>query len=241
LGPGKTTLGAISAGDLRITALAALTWRAMTEIVRRRHITHDFNLLQVHPGISIAGLIQLHLRARDDGRSLPITFNLGGPYPGSWEAADGTRGSLLDLLGRAPVAAIDAIERAAGLPAWPGRRLPASSPAVRGMRRIAAELESRVFQPRPWRTTAALVGWSPDMICDWHRHFTRPVTQLESSDVTIEDRERLSRLILVHEAPDEACVTAQAALRGEGLVVDLATGDVWRMNAKAAAIELPAG
>jgi len=80
-----STQAAVSAGDLRITVLATLAWRAMTEIVRRRHVTHGFDLLQVHPGISIAGLIELHLRPRDGDQPLRITFNLGGPYPGTWE------------------------------------------------------------------------------------------------------------------------------------------------------------
>ena len=48
---------ALRAGDMRITLLAALAWRAMTEIVRRRHRDYRFELLQVHPSISMAGLI----------------------------------------------------------------------------------------------------------------------------------------------------------------------------------------
>ena len=227
--PGGLASGA-RAGDLRITVPAALAWRAMTEIVRRRHPGHHFDLLQLHPGISTAGLIRLGLQPRDGGLPLRIDFHLGGPDPGSWQTPDGIGGPLLALLGREPVAAIDAIERAAGLPPWPGHTLPPSSPGVRAMRRLTAELESRVFQPRPWRTTAAFVGWSEDLVCDWHRHFTAPVVPDACGQVRPEDRQRLSQLILLHEAPDEGCVLHQADLRGEGLVVDLGTGKTGLMT-----------
>jgi hypothetical protein len=101
------------------------------------------------------------------------------------------------------------------------------------MRRIAAELEGKVFQPVPWRTTVAFVGGGPDIVCDWHRHFTAQVTADAWGGVRSEDRTRLSQLVLLHEAPDEGCVTGQASLQGEGLVVDLASGQVARMTAKA--------
>src|SRR5690606_40601253 len=107
--PGGLASGA-RAGDLRITAVAALAWRAMTEIVRRRHPGHHFDLLQLHPGISTAGLIRLGLQPRDGGQPLRVDFHLGGPDPGSWQTPDGIGGPLLALLGREPVAAIDAIE-----------------------------------------------------------------------------------------------------------------------------------
>lgn len=219
-------------GDLRITLVAALAWRAMAEIVRRRHVDYRFDLLQVHPGGSVAGLIQLHLQARDGSPAARLDFNLGGPRPGGWESADGTRGHLLDLLGHCPLDAIDAMERAAGLSAWPGHRLPPSSPGVRAMRRIASELERRVFEPRPWRTTAGLVGWSEDIVCDWHRHFLAPVRRDADGVISAGDIQRLSRLVLVHEAPAGECATLQSALQGEGLVVDLATGRVARMTAQ---------
>lgn len=221
---------ALRAGDMRITLLAALAWRAMTEIVRRRHRDYRFELLQVHPSISMAGLIRLHLQARDGGRDAQVDFHLGGSLCGCWEARDGS-GELLSLLGRGPVAAIDAIERGAGLPVWSGSRLPPSSASVRAMRRVAAELESAVFRPQPWRTTAALVGWGEDIVCDWHRHFMPPVQAGEWGTIAADDGQRLSQLILVHEAPDEACVTLQASLPGEGLVVDIGTGKVARMTA----------
>jgi hypothetical protein len=220
-------------GELRITLLAALAWRAMAEIVRRRHVDYRFDVLQIHPGISMAGLIELHLHAHDGRHDARLCFNLGGPSPGTWQAADGDGGHLLHLLGPNPVDVIDAIERSAGLPAWPGHRLPPSTPGVRAMRRIAAELEGKVFQPVPWRTTVAFVGGGPDIVCDWHRHFTAQVTADAWGGVRSEDRTRLSQLVLLHEAPDEGCVTGQASLQGEGLVVDLASGQVARMTAKA--------
>lgn len=99
------------------------------------------------------------------------------------------------------------------------------------MRRSTRELESRVFEPRPWRTTAALAGWSQDIVCDWHRHFVPAVQCGGWGQASCQDRQRLSQLILVHEAPDEACVTSQSALQGEGLVVDLATGAATRISA----------
>ena len=85
--------------------------------------------------------------------------------------------------------------------------------------------------PRPWRTTAAFVGWSEELVCDWHRHFTAPVVPDAWGQVRPEDRQRLSQLILLHEAPDEGCVLHQADLRGEGLVVDLADGRTTRITA----------
>ncbi|MDH7451678.1 hypothetical protein QF205_01105 [Luteimonas composti] len=227
----ETEASTLRAGELRITLLAALAWRAMTEIVRRRHVDYRFELLQVHPGVSMAGLLQMHLRARDGTREAQLDFHLGGWRCGCWEASGGGGGGLLALLGRDPVAAIDAIERGAGLPAWGGKKLPPSSDSVRAMRRVAAELERAVSRPRPWRTTAALVGWSEDIVCDWHRHFMPPVQAGAWGAIADQDRQRLSQLILVHEAPDEACVTMQASLPGEGLIVDLGTGRVARITA----------
>lgn len=218
-------------GELRITLLAALAWRAMAEIVRRRHVDSRFDVLQIHPGISMAGLIELHLHAHDGRHDVRLCFNLGGPCPGTWQTTDGNGGHLLHLLGPNPVDVIDAIERSAGLPAWPGHRLPPSTPGVRAMRRIAAELEGKVFQPVPWRTTAAFVGGSPDIVCDWHQHFTAAVEPDEWGSIGIEDRTRLSQLVLIHAAPGGACVDTRASLEGEGLLVDLATGDVVRMTA----------
>lgn len=221
----------LRAGELRITLPAALAWRAMTEIVRRRHVDYRFDLLQVHPGISMGGLIQLRLQRRKGGRETQVDFHLGGSRCGCWETPEGSGGALLSLLGRDPAASIDAIERGAGLPAWSGKKLPPSSAGVRAMRRVAAELEGAVFRPRPWRTTAALVGGSEDAVCDWHQHLIPPVQSGQWGAVAAGDRQRLSQLILVHEAPDEACVTRQASLPGEGLVVDIGTGKVARMTA----------
>lgn len=217
-------------GDFRVTFVSALAWRAMTEIVRRRHIAFDFVPLQVHPGVSPRGLIELRLRPRGGGRELRVDFHLGGPQPGSWHVPGGNHGSLLDLLREEPAAAIDAIERAAGLPAWPGHRLTPSTPGVRAMRRLAAELEHRVFEPRQWRTTAAFIGWQEDIVCDWHRYFVAPVRSNAHGAVRPEERERLSRLVMLHEAPGGNWVTSREELRGEALVVDLSTGRAARMT-----------
>jgi hypothetical protein len=141
----------------RVTLVTALAWRAIAEIVRRRHATHAFHLVQIHPGMSARGLLQLQLDPKSSGESLPaIDFNLGGPS-GTWSTGSGAQGCFLDLLNPDPASVIDHIEGAVGLPRW-GGALPVSSVAVLSVRVIAALVESRVFEPNGWRTTLGAHG-----------------------------------------------------------------------------------
>lgn len=218
----------IELADCRITLVTALSWRAMTELVRRHHPGHVFRLRQIHPGISLRGLIELELEDRRSGDLSLIRFNLGGAC-GRWEVASGESGNVAGLLGTDPVAIIEQMERVAGLPASL-RRLAPSSDGVMAMRLIANALQRKVFEPVPWRITLGLVGRSDDIIPDWHRHFVERVHANGVSGVDREDQERLSQLVLLHEAKHEEPLASQGDLSADALAVDLATGMVARLT-----------
>lgn len=214
----------------RITLVTALAWRAMTELVRRHHISHAFGLRQIHPGASMRGLLALVIESRSRGLQSTLRFHLGGGESGKWEVEAGASGNVADLLADDPSQRIDEMQRAAGLPAQEGR-VPASSDAVMAMRMIATMLERKVFEPVPWRITLGLIGWSPDIVSDWHRHFIGRVQQDSWGGVSDKDAERLFQLVLLHEAHDEAPAHSQENIKGSALAVDLATGIAVRMTA----------
>ncbi|MEN1927661.1 hypothetical protein WCE37_01430 [Luteimonas sp. MJ250] len=211
----------------RVTLVTALAWRAIVEIVRRRHATHAFKLRQVHPGISIRGLLELQLHCTSTGRALPaIDFNLGGPS-GTWSTGSGAQGSFLALLEPEPGSVIDRIEAATGLPPFRGM-LPASSTEGLSVRVVAGLAEGRVFDRQGWRTTLGAYGaHNGDAAADWAVpmgvEFDAPGP---GRDLTPDAHDRLSRLVLIHRAADECPVANLSDLEGRGLLVDIATGRI---------------
>ncbi len=211
----------------RVTLVAALAWRAIAEIVRRRHATHAFDLLQSHPGASARGLLQLQLHATSGGEPLPaIDFNLGGPS-GTWSTGTGAQGCFLDLLKPEPASVIDRIEDALELPRWRDV-LPASSAAALSVRIIAGLIESRVFDQHVWRTTlGAYGGHGGDVAADWAERMGvkfRPPGPHGS--LGRDARERLSRLVLIHRSADELPVARLCDLQGRALIVEISTGRI---------------
>lgn len=214
-------------GQARVTLVTALAWRAIAEIVRRRHATHTFKLRQNHPGSSIRGLLELQLHCTSTGRTLPaIDLNLGGPS-GTWNTGAGAQGSFLALLEPDPGTVIDRIEEATGLPPFRGM-LPASSTGALAVRVVAGLAESRVFDRHGWRTTLGAHGThNGDVAADW----AAPMGVVFDAagpdrELTPEARDRLSRLVLIHRAADECPVTTLSGLEGRGLLVDIATGRI---------------
>lgn len=222
--PGSQALNPASA---RVTLVTALAWRAIAEIVRRRHVTLGFHLRQIHPGTSIRGLLELRLHYRSTGRALPaIDFNLGGPS-GTWKAGAGGQGSLLALLEPEPGSEIDRIEDAVGLPPFRGT-LPASSTEALAVRIVAGLVETRVFDRDGWRTTLGAHGTcNGDLAADW---LVPMGVGFEAAgadrELAPDDHDRLSRLVLVHRAADECPVITLSGLDGRGVLVDTASGRI---------------
>ncbi|NLA67959.1 MAG: hypothetical protein GX856_06910 [Gammaproteobacteria bacterium] len=215
----------------RVTLVTALAWRAIAEIVRRRHATHAFNVLQIHPGISARGLLQLQLHATSRGESLPaIDFSLGGPS-GMWSAGSSPQGCFLDLLNPEPASVIDHIEEAVGLPRWRGA-LPATSVAALSVRVVAGLLESRVFDQHGWRSTLGTYGChGGDVVADWAGLMgVNPSPPDPDGNLHRDARERLSRLVLIHRSADELPVAKLSGLQGRALIVDIATGRIARVE-----------
>lgn len=211
----------------RMTLATALAWRAITEIVRRRHPTHASRLLQIHPGSSARGLLQLQLHSKSTGEALPaINFNLGGP-PGTWDLGPDGCGSLFALLGPEPGVVIDVIEEAAGLPRFNGT-LQASSTEALSLRVVAGLVESRVFDRHAWRTTLGAYGChAGDVAAEWAAPMGIRFDPPDACGGLAEDAlERLSRLVLVHRTADDCPVTSLSGLQGRALLVDLATGRI---------------
>jgi len=211
----------------RVTLVTALAWRAIAEIVRRRHVTHAFKLLQIHPGSSVRGLLELQLHSRSGGEALPsIDFNLGGPS-GTWKTSSGAHGCFLGLLGPEPRTVIDRIEDAVGLPRVHGA-VPASSTEALSVRVVAGLVESRVFDRHGWRTTLGVHGChAGDVAADW----TVPMgVRFDPPDaygsLAAEAYERLSRLVLIHRTADECPVVTLSELQGRALLVDITTGRI---------------
>ena len=211
----------------RVTLVTALAWRAIAEIVRRRHATHAFHLLQIHPGISARGLLRLQLDPTSSGEPLPaIDFNLGGPS-GTWSTGTGAQGSFLDLLNPEPASVIDHIEAAVGLPRW-GGTLPAASVAALAVRVVAGLAESRVFDQHNWRTTLGVYGChGGDVAADWAGALgVRSSPPDPDGNLARDARERLSRLVLIHRSVDEFPVAKLSGLQGRALIVDIANGRI---------------
>lgn len=213
--------------NARVTLVTALAWRAIAEIARRRHSTHAFGLRQIHPGASIRGLLELQLHCASTGRALPaIDFNLGGPS-GTWSTGAGAQGNFLALLEPEPGTVIDRIEEALGLPPFRGM-VPASSTEALAVRVVAGLAESRVFDRHGWRTTLGAYGaHSGDVAADWAGSMGVEVDAPGSDcHLTSDAHDRLSRLVMIHRAPDECPVGSLSHLEGRGLLVDIETGRI---------------
>ena len=211
----------------RLTIVTALAWRAIAEIVRRRHVTHAFKLLQIHPGTSVRGLLGLQLHSRSGGEALPsIDFNLGGPS-GTWKTSLGADGCFLGLLNPEPWMVIDRLEEAVGLPRVHGG-LPPSSTEALAVRVVAGLVESRVFDRQGWRTTLGVHGChAGDVVADWVGPMGVRFDPPDAHDsLAAEAHERLSRLVLIHRTADECPVATLSGLQGRALLVDVATGRI---------------
>jgi hypothetical protein len=209
----------IDLATARMTLVGALAWRAVAELMRRHHRRYAMRVVEVHPGVSVRGLLEVSLTPRQgDGRPTPsLQLNLGGPS-GQWRVGDCT-GNLADLLGPRPVAVIDAMVSALGLPRAP-QPLPAAGNTVVALRMIAGLLEQQVFAPLPWRTTQGLVGGQEDAVAGWYRAF------LQAGDRPLDARDhaRLSELVLLHPAADELPALELPSM-GHAWGFDLASGE----------------
>lgn len=211
----------------RVTLVTALAWRAVAEIVRRRHATHGFTLVQLHPGISARGLLRLQLQPKSGGRPpFAIDFHLGGPS-GTWMASTGAEGRFLDLLDPEPASVIDRIENAVGLPRCRGA-LPPSSVATLSVRVVAGLMESLVFGRHGWRAT--LGAWSAhdgDVAADWAVPMGVGSEPVDPADgLGRQARERLSRVVLIHRSVNDGPVAHLSNLQERALIVDIETGRI---------------
>lgn len=225
--------------ELRITVLAALAWRAIAEIARHQHPTHELAIEQFHPGISPRGVIRLALASRSGGNpSATFAFELGGPEPGTWRVTAGDHHGeedFLQLLGLHPRVVVADMLREAGFPA-PGEALPPSSDRVLAMRLVAGLLERKVFSARAWRSTCAVYGNQGGYsVADWHRpilgteYRAGPWGEFEEDAIR-----RLSDLVVVHPLRDgeEAPVHETGSLAGTGIVLDLESGSYGSLSTR---------
>lgn len=230
----------------RIGLVSFLAWRAIAELFRRYHPRYDLRVTEIHPGISVRGVLRLTVGVPTASDSPTLSFNLGGPsgtycvdHPLTTEPGNFAHSSEADfagpMLARDPAIVVDQIAAAWGLPPAPAS-LPPSSNTTLAIRVIAGLLERRVFDREPWRTTAGFCGNGAvgDMIPDWldllgensaalRRAAEKPVHNVDA---------RLSRYILVHRAPGENLCLYANDIAGIALAFDLAEATVTELSAE---------
>lgn len=236
----------IEVSTTRIGLVSFLAWRAIAELFRRYHPRHDLRVTEIHPGISVRGVLRLTVGVPTASDSPTLSFNLGGPsgtYRVDRPVTTGPGGfaqsSEVDFVGLMlacdPAVVVDEIATAWGLPPAP-IPLPPSSNTALAIRVIAGLLERRVFDREPWRTTAGFCGNGAvgDMIPNWldllgensatlRRTAEKPVQNVEA---------RLSRYILVHRAPGENLCLDTNDIAGIALAFDLAEATVTELSAE---------
>jgi hypothetical protein len=219
----------IDLAEARVTLVAALAWRAIAEIARRRSTKLKPRLVQFHPGSSSRGVISLRLYEKGQGAcSAEVDFNLGGPS-GTYNCAGGLSDvegkSFAGLLYKNPKATIDEIERNMGLLAFSGR-LPESTTRVIAIRLISGLLERRLFDPKPWRASLAVWDWNGGYgLNDWHECLLgKKYSFDQDGSLPAEIHTRLSDLVLIHAADAEEGSEVLEVVPSDSLAIDLDSG-----------------
>lgn len=156
--------------SFRLTVRYAVTWRILTELLRRHQAAHDLRVCWSFPGASGHGIVEL--QRRDGGHLLRLDVAHGEHL----DAGLSTRrtGGLdvrryVDALLAAddPKTIVDAFELSAGLPPRRGP-MPVSTAPVLCARVIAAVLERRMLARATYRTTPGYVDADGSVrACGW--------------------------------------------------------------------------
>jgi hypothetical protein len=230
----------------RLTLVSALAWRVIAELFRRYHPAYDLRVMQMHPGISTRGTLEL--TASRPGRTKParLTFNLGGPS-GTYCIHDSISQDIPEkselqavefarpMLSSDPSSVIEEIAAAWGL-----RRavepLPPSSKTTITIRVIAGLMERLVFDRESWRTTAGYCGndAAGDMVPDWLAALgvDEALRRRASEDADPKAIAALTRYILVHRSSGDDLCLHLGGLRGIAWGFDIAAATATEMSAK---------
>ena len=144
--------------------LVAITWQTIAELWRRVGVRYRLALEEVHPGISMRGLMWLHVDVV--GRSgLRLEFNLGGPQPGTVTLHEHGgyeptwRVDLVQtVLNQGNAAAVDALIEALRLPELPKGPPPPQTAALRLIAQVLALQAQRRMTVWPTLGFVASIG-----------------------------------------------------------------------------------
>lgn len=241
--------------SVRVTLVSALAWRVVAELFRRYQGRFDLRVLEVHPGISVRGALYVTARSRNGERTAVLSLNLGGPsgtytvlqrVDGLPLGADGS--SVIEfaapMLNMNPIAVVDQIAAAWGLPKSVGR-IPPSNPSTIVARTIAGILESLVFRRESWRTTAGFCGNSAigPMVPDWTAALGASETTIRRAangrDVNAADF--LTRYVLLHRCNGDSMCLRLDDLEGSAWAFCMASGTAVRLTSQGAdrTVKLP--
>lgn len=219
----------------RMTVVSAFAWKVIAELMRRHSHECVIELLEIHPGISVRGCLQLKItpHLHSAGASRIVTLNLGGPS-GIVSIRHDDHGKLADefdflgsMLSEDPVVSIDRISRAMNLPV--PSALPPSSTQSLVARLIAEVLGRKVLSRRMLRTSSAWFDASQgSRIATWLRHFGfDPVEQQRDLDSGAEPWESIqsavTQYVALHDcAPDESTLLDHPP--GNAVLFDMNSG-----------------
>ena len=230
----------IELSGARMTLVAALAWRLIAELVRH-HPNETWRVWQLHPGISIRGMVALVGSASSEEQP-NIQFCLGGPsghghisrafkgldVPSELREFDFGR----EMLGSRPAEFVRSLCRTWGLPVVNGK-LPPSTPRSLATSLVANLLSRRIMDLTPWRTTAGAFDTSaggctiPDWIVDVAQLHER---KRDGHGFNSQECQALTRFVLIHAAPDESPCVQKSTLEDAGIVIDLSAGKAIRLT-----------
>lgn len=147
---------------LRPAVLMALTWRVISEVMRRHHTALDLRVHQFYPGLSPLGEVSLapgRITRTWVGSVPRVTFHLGGGGNGgcSIKQADGTTTSIAPITRILEGVSVDDIVKEIESAArWPHREKQTTTPPILMARLIARFLERYALAPVPYRASS---GW----------------------------------------------------------------------------------
>lgn len=231
----------------------ALTWRVVTELMRRHDRKQAFKLLHVHPGLSPTGM--LYVRKGIDieaGGSGSIELHLGGGAFGRavvktpfkhLSSTDGARDVAVNyvhemLTSEDPKAVVDQIERAAGLESGSG--IGPTSARVLTYQVLTGILERRAFDRVQYRASS---GWYDTsalgcMVAEWARDVPWLVeTARLPMEQWVEIAGKATELWAVHPMlPDRGPCSGR--LPRSSIIFDAQRGLAWKPGAESKPVDL---
>lgn len=210
----------------------AVAWRIVAELSRRHAASRPLSLLELHPGISAAGMLRLMVGQPSEVMSdqPSITFRFGG-QAGTCEVSRGAAPVLTDfdfvtpMLVGDPKDLVDRLESALGLNT--PSLLPPSQACVLCARLIADILATAWLARQPLRTTSGWVdasvgctvpAWTAEMGVDW-RALNEAVARGAVDWRAVFGQ--VGRYVAVHASDDSAPMTK---LDRQFVAMDMQTG-----------------